>query len=64
MAPQKSLRPKMRAPALPMSPLFFFRILFYSKNGDFNKKLELNKLRFDLDIRIFLKKSVFEQKKL
>ena len=40
----------MSAQALPLTPLFYCRILFYSKNGDVCKKLELNTLRFDRDI--------------
>ena len=32
-------------------PTFLFLILFYSKNMDVCKKLELNPLRFDRDIR-------------
>ena len=32
--PSKAAASKMRAPALPMSPLFYFRILFYSNEND------------------------------
>ena len=40
---------------LPMTPLFHCRILVYSKNGDVCKKLELNTLRFDRDMRVLKK---------
>ena len=43
---------KMTTLAEPMTPLFYCRILFYSKNVDVCKKLELNPLRFDQDIRV------------
>ena len=44
--------PILTNPALPMTPLFYCRILFYSKNVDVCKKLELKPLRFDRDIRV------------
>ena len=51
-APQITVSQKMSTPELPMTPLFYCRILFYSKNGDVCKKLELNTLRFDRDMRV------------
>ena len=39
-APQITVSPKMSTPEPPMTPLFYCRILFYSKNGDVCKKLE------------------------
>ena len=47
----------MSIPALPMTPLFLCRILFYSKNGDVCKKLELNMLRSDRDTRVLSSKN-------
>ena len=41
-APQITVSPKMSTPEPPMTPLFYCGILFYSKNGDVCKKLELN----------------------
>ena len=38
-------------------PTFLCRILFYSKNGDVCKKLELNTLRFDRDMRVLSTKN-------
>ena len=58
-APQSSVFPKMRTSALPMTPLFYYRILFYLKNGDVCRKLELNPLRFDWDMRTLIKKNIF-----
>ena len=52
LAPQSAASPKMTTPALPMTPLFYYRILFHTKNVDVCKKLELNPLRFDRDIRV------------
>ena len=52
MAPQSAASPKMTTPALPMTPLFYCRILLHTKNVDVCKKLELNPLRFDQDIRV------------
>ena len=52
MAPRSVASPKMTTPAPPMTLLFYCRILFYSKNVDVCKKLELNPLRFDRDIKI------------
>ena len=46
---------KMRAPVLPMTPLFCCNILFWSKNG-------LNMLRIDWDLRVLrLKKGHFQK---
>ena len=45
MAPQSAASPKMTTPALPMTPLFYYRILFYSKNV----VVELDMLTFDLE---------------
>ena len=62
----------MSTPGLPITPLFYCIILFYYKNGDVCKKLELKRLRFDRDIRVlslekiepkFSKKIVCGQKK-
>ena len=44
--------PKMSTPALPMTPLFQYRILFYSKTWDVCKQTELKMLRFDQDMRV------------
>ena len=61
----------MSTPGLPITPLFYCIILFYYKNGDVCKKLELKRLRLDQDIRVlslekiepkFLKKFVCGQK--
>ena len=49
--PSKSSVSKNDHPALPLTPLFYCRILFHTKNVDVCKKLELNPLRFDRDIR-------------
>ena len=38
---------------------FYFRILFYSKNGEVCKKLVLNMLRFDRDMRVSISKKNF-----
>ena len=38
-------RQKNNPPLLPMTPFFKRRIFLYSKNGDVNKKLDLNILR-------------------
>ena len=51
VAPQSAASPKMTTPALPMTPLFYCRILLHTKNVDVCKKLELNPLRFDRDIK-------------
>ena len=55
LAPQSAASPKMTTPALPMTPLFYCGIPFYSKNMDVCKKLKLNRLRFDQDIRVVKK---------
>ena len=47
----------MSTPALPMTPLFLCRILFYSKNGDVCKKLELKMLRSDREMRVLSSKN-------
>ena len=60
LAPESAAFPKMITPVLPMTPHFYCRILFHSKNVDVCKKLELNPLRFDRDIRVF----EFEEKKI
>ena len=61
MAPQSAASPKMTTPALPMTPLFYCRILLHTKNVDVCKKLELNPLRFDRDIRVLSqKKNIFK----
>ena len=52
LAPQSAESPKMTTPALPMTQLFYCRILFHTKNVDVCKKLELNPLRFDREIRV------------
>ena len=52
LAPQSAASPKMTTPALLMTPLFYCRIPFHSKNVDVYKKLELNPLKFDRDIRV------------
>merc|ERR1711954_155109 len=56
LAPQSAASPKMTTPALPMTPLFYCRILLHYKNLDVCKKLEVNPLRFDRDIRVLSKK--------
>ena len=61
LAPQSAATPKMTTPALPMTPLFYCRILFHAKNVDVCKKLELNPLRFDRDIRVLSKKKYFQK---
>ena len=58
MAPQSAASPKMTTTALPMTPLFYGRILLHSKNVDDCKKLELNPLRFDRGIRILSQKKI------
>ena len=61
MAPRSVSSPKMTTPALPMTPLFCRRILFYLENVDVCKKLELNPLRFGRDIRVLsLKKNILK----
>ena len=45
LAPQSAASPKMTTPALPMTPLFYCRILFYSKNGDVCKKTRAQTLK-------------------
>ena len=61
LAPQSAASPKMTTPALPMTPLFYCRILFHTKNVDVCKKRELNPLRFDRDIRVLSqKKNIFK----
>ena len=42
-------------------PFFYCRNLFHSKNADVCKKLELNPLRFDRDIRVWSKKIHFQK---
>ena len=59
MAPQSAVSPKMTTPALPMTPLFYCRILLHYKNVDVCKKLEVNPLRFDWDIRDLSQKKIF-----
>jgi len=59
LAPQSVASPKMTTPALPMTPLFYCRILLHSKNVDVCKKLELNLLRIDRDMRV-LSKNIFK----
>ena len=61
LAPQSAASPKMTTPALPMTPLFYCRILLHSKNVDVCKKLELNPLRFDQDIRVLSQKKIFSK---
>ena len=61
MAPRSAASPKMTNPALPMTQLFYCRILFHTKNVDVCKKLEVNPLRFDWDIRgLSLKKNILK----
>ena len=60
LAPQSAASPKMTTPALPMTPLFYCRILLHYKNVDVCKKLEVNPLRFDRDIRVLSKKKYFQ----
>ena len=50
LAPQSAVSPKMTTPALPL-PHFLIQNLFFSKNVDVCKKVELNMLRFDKDMR-------------
>ena len=52
LAPLSAASPKMAIPVRPMTPLFYCRILFYSENVDVCKKIELNPLRFDRDLRV------------
>ena len=56
LAPRSAASPKMTTQALPMILLFYCRILFHTKNVDVCKKLEVNPLRFDRDIRVLSKK--------
>ena len=60
LAPLSVVSPNMRTPAPPMTPLFYCRILFFSENGDGCKKLELNVLRFDQDMRFWIWKKYFQ----
>ena len=61
LPPRSAVSPKMTTPALPMTPLFYCRIFFYLKNVDVcKKKLELNMLRFDRDIRCLSLKKKFQ----
>ena len=62
LAPRSAVSPKMTTPALPLTPLFYCRIPFYSKNVDVCKKLEVNPLRFDRVIRVLSKKEIFSKK--
>ena len=40
---------------MPMTPLFYCRILFYFENGDVcQKKLELNTIRLGQDMRVLI----------
>ena len=59
LAPQSVASQNMTTDALPMTPLFYCRILLHSKNVDVCKKLELNPLRFDRDIRVLSQKKYF-----
>ena len=52
LASRSAASPKMTTSALPMTPLFYCRILLHTKNVDACKKLELNPLKFDRDIRV------------
>ena len=52
LAPRSAASPKMTTPALLMTPLFYCRILFHTKNVDVFKKLELNTIRFDRGMRV------------
>ena len=62
MAPKSAASPKMTTPALPMTQHFYCRVLLHSKNMDVCKKLELNPLRFDRDIRVLnQKKNIFKK---
>ena len=63
LIPWSAVSPKMTTPALPMTPLFYCRILFYSKNVDVCKKLELNPLRFDRDVRGLSLKKTFSKRR-
>ena len=56
MAPRSVASPKMNIPALPLTSLFYCRIFSYPKDVDVWKKLELNPLRFDQDIRVLSSK--------
>ena len=60
LAPGSAAAPKMTTPALPMTPLFYCRILFHTKNVDVCKKRELNPLRFDRDKRVLSEKKYFQ----
>ena len=51
----------MSTSGLPMTPLFYCRILFYYQNGDVCKKTELNPLRFDWDIRFLSLEKIFQK---
>ena len=53
LAPKSVVSPKMSSPVLPLTPQFYFKILFYSKNGDVGNKSELIILRIDLDIDVY-----------
>ena len=56
MAPQSAASPKMTIAAHPMTTLFLLQNPFTRKNVDVCKKLELDPLRFDRDIRVLSKK--------
>ena len=43
--------PKMKAPALSMTPLFYYKFPVYSNNGDVCKNLKINRVRFEWDMK-------------
>ena len=55
--PSKWGASKNEHPSTPYDPTFLCKILFYSKNGDVCKKLELNMLRSDRDTRVLSSKN-------
>ena len=52
LAPKKVKPPKNDPPWLPITPIFYCRILFSYKNGGGCKKLDLNMLKIDWAIAI------------
>ena len=66
LAPLKVSASTISAPALPMTPCFFFITeSFYTlkiKNGDLRKNIEVHKYRFDRDMLVLSKEILIIEK--
>ena len=61
LTPRSAVSPKMSTPAQPMPTLFIAEFFCTLKMGMFTKKIELNTLSFDRDMRDFIfKKNVLK----